>query len=150
MPEIPNTYGSNMKRRIKWLSVGIAVLVALLAAFVLGAHFGIQQFHVSNTLTTSSSDAYWIVESLKLLRENKAERAIRFLEVGLDSDIVEFGGATARAPSCLHMIPGYWHIDKDDGFRQMKSVAQYRKDYPPANEDCVIQAYIKETLKPFE
>ena len=125
-------------------------MVILLASFVLGAHFGIRQFYVSNTLRTSSNDAHWIVESLKLLRENKTERAIQFLEVGLDSDIVEFGGAIERAPSYLHMIPGYWHVGKDDGFSQMESVAQYRKDYPPADDNLVIQEFIKKTLKPFE
>jgi hypothetical protein len=139
-----------MKRTIRWVLIGTGLTVALLASFVLGAHFGIQQFSVSRALATSSYDAYWLVEALKLLRENRNERAIQFLEVALDSDIVEFGSVSERAPSRLHMIPGYWHIEKEDGNQLMRSVAQYRKDYPPANEDSIIQAYIRETLKPFE
>ncbi len=105
----------------------------------------------SHGLWGASSGAFQTVNILKLIREERKEEAIKFLEIYLDNQIVNLG----MSKNEYNHIFAPWWVSSDqkrkiieDVYKALQTVVEYREKYPSkSSSHDEIHKIIEEKIK---
>ncbi|MCD4780817.1 MAG: hypothetical protein K8S27_09770 [Candidatus Omnitrophica bacterium] len=138
-----------IRKKIKFILTVTLLVVVAIVSFYIGKGTGFSRGYLVAWGSDAPADAANILSAINQLRNIRAEAAIDLLESEIDTKIVKHWKLMESRPeiSQRENQSGYYYGFSDVSVSLMRTVAQYRSDYPYPNPDKGMSKSVDSAVK---